>query len=125
MARSLIWIQGSADPSWACSDCKWKFPMPTLLTSEDAKQAYDRLASHEFRKHVCKSEPVKVEARPNDEPTFADRASKLIKVGYKPKDAAELVVQEILLENGSDPKIKEKARIDAEEFLQRVRKGLI
>ena len=125
MARSLIWIQGNADPGWACSDCKWKFPIPTLLTSEEAKRAYDRLASNEFRKHVCESETSKIESRPSDEPAFADRASKLIKVGFKPKDAAELVVQEILLESGGDPNTKEKARIDAEEFLLKVRKGLI
>jgi len=125
MARSLIWMQGSSDPGWACSDCAWKFPIPTLLTSEEARRAYDRLASNEFRKHVCESEAVKIESKPSDEPTFADRASKLIKVGYKPKDAAELIMQEILLEKGGDPKIREKAQVDAEDFLLKVRKGLI
>jgi hypothetical protein len=49
----------------------------------------------------------------------------LIKAGYKPKDAADLVMQDILLEHGHDASVKEQARVDAEEFLLRVRKGLI
>ena len=44
MERSLIWVGGDAK-GWACSKCRWKFPVPTLLTGEEAKGAYDRLAA--------------------------------------------------------------------------------
>jgi len=36
--------------------------------------------------------------------------------GYKPKDAAELVLQEMAMESGNDPKVVDKAHIDAEGF---------
>ena len=127
MGRSLIWIQGNSDPGWACSSCRWKFPLPTLLASDDAKKAYDRLAASKFRDHKCENEkasPTEVGAQGN-EPTFADRASKLIRAGYKPKDAVDIVTQEILLETRGDARTKEQVRIDGEEFLLRVRKGLI
>jgi len=125
MGRSLIWVQGNIDPGWACSSCPWKFPVPTLLASDDAKSAYDRLAAAKFREHSCDAEGPAAAVKKNTEPTFAERASKLIKAGYKPKDAADLVAQEILLEHGHQPGVREKVRADAEEFLLRVRKGLI
>jgi hypothetical protein len=37
----------------------------------------------------------------------------------------ELVLQETAIEHRNDPKIMEKARADAEEFLLKVRRGLI
>ena len=124
MARSLIWIQGSSDPGWACSSCRWKFPVPTLLGSEEAKSAYDRLAAAKFREHICETQtPAPVKAQTG--PTFAERARRLIKAGYKPKDAAELVTEEIILEHAHEPNAKEKARAEAEDFLYRIRKGLI
>jgi hypothetical protein len=125
MARSLIWIQATSDPGWACSSCRWKFPVPTLLASEEAKSAYDRLAAAKFREHTCEVQTPAPIVKTNAGPTFAERAGKLIKAGYKPKDAIELVMQEIILENGHEPGIREKARADAEEFLRRVGKGLI
>jgi hypothetical protein len=125
MARSLIWIQDSSDPGWACSSCRWKFPVPTLLGSEDAKSAYDRLAAAKFREHKCETPTAAPPVKVNSEPTFAERAGKLIKAGYKPKDAIELVMQEIILEHGHEPGAREKARADAEEFLRRIGKGLI
>jgi hypothetical protein len=125
MARSLIWIQGNSEPGWACSSCRWKFPIPTLLGSEEAKGAYDRLAAAKFRDHICETETAKPSVHANTGPTFAERASKLIKAGYKPKDAVELVTEEIILEHGHEPNAKEKARAEAEDFLYRIRKGLI
>ena len=125
MGRSLIWIQGNIDPGWACSSCRWKFPVPTLLGSEDAKKAYDRLAAAKFREHTCDAEHPPAAVTKNTGPTFAERATKLIKAGYKPKDAIDLVAQEIDLEHGNDPDVLEKARADAEEFLLKVRRGLI
>lgn len=49
----------------------------------------------------------------------------LIKRGYKPKVAVELALQETEIEHGHDATMMEKTRADAEDFLQRVRKGLI
>jgi len=45
--------------------------------------------------------------------------------GFKPKDAVEITLQEIMFEHGRDPKIIEKARLDANDFLRRVKEGLI
>src|SRR4249920_672855 len=125
MARSLIWIQGGSDPGWACSSCRWKFPVPTLLSSEEAKSAYDRLAASKFRAHICETQTTPAPVKANTGPTLAERAGRLIKAGYKPKDAVELVTEEIILEHGHEPNAKEKARAEAEEFLYKIRKGLI
>ena len=125
MARSLIWIQGSSDPGWACSSCRWKFPVPTLLSSDEAKSAYDRLAASKFRAHICETQATPAPVKANTGPTFTERAGRLIKAGYKPKDAVELVTAEIILEHGHEPNAKEKARAEAEEFLYKIRKGLI
>jgi hypothetical protein len=45
--------------------------------------------------------------------------------GFRPKDAVELTLQEMMLEHRENPKLIEKARVDAEEFLRRVKEGLI
>jgi hypothetical protein len=37
----------------------------------------------------------------------------------------DLVVQEIALEHRNDARVMEKARLDAEDFLLKIRKGLI
>jgi len=61
----------------------------------------------------------------NASPDIADRARTMIRTGYKPKDAVELVLQETALEYRNDPSVMEKARVDAEDFLLKVSKGLI
>jgi hypothetical protein len=128
MGRSLIWIE-DANGGWACSSCRWRFPVPTLLTGKEAKAAYDRLAAVKFREHKCEADislPASTqEIRRDADPTFAERARRLIVQGYKPKDAVELVVEETALEHRNDPRIMEKARADAEDFLLKVRRGLI
>jgi hypothetical protein len=49
----------------------------------------------------------------------------LIKRGYRPKVAVDLVLHETEIEYRNNPRIMEKAHADAEDFLLRVRKGLI
>ena len=121
----MVWIEGTAN-GWACSNCGWKFPVPTLLTGEEAKGAYDRLAAGKFRDHECEAETSLPAAKQRDADTaFAERARMLIKRGYKPKVAVELVLHEIEFEHGSDTRLIERARAEAEDFLLRVRKGLV
>jgi hypothetical protein len=128
MERSLIWIAGDAK-GWACSVCRWKFPVPTLLSGEEAMAAYHRLAAVKFREHKCEAGPsyfaAKQESRRVADLAVAERAGRLIKRGYKPKVAVELVLQETEIEHRNDPSIMEEARAEAEFFLLRVRKGLI
>jgi hypothetical protein len=50
---------------------------------------------------------------------------KLLKVGYKPKDAVNIALDEIALENRNDPKVMAQARVDAQDFMRRVREGRI
>jgi len=45
--------------------------------------------------------------------------------GYKPKDAADLVVQDAMLEFRNEPATVQRARKEAEEFIRRVREGKI
>jgi hypothetical protein len=128
MVRSLIWVEGDA-LGWACSNCAWKFPVPTLLSGEEAKEAYHRLAGLKFREHECKGEgsataTINESKRGIDSP-FADRARALIKRGYTPKVAVELVLHDAEIECGNDSKKMARARADAEDFLMRARKGLI
>lgn len=124
MARSLVWVQDDADVGWACSSCSWKFPIPTLLAGKDARDAYDRLASAKFREHSCESLATPAKKR-EMAPSFADRAAALIRRGYKPKDAVEVVLQDIALENRNNPTVMEKARAEADNFLLKIRKQLI
>lgn len=123
--RSLIWIQGDGDVGWACSNCRWRFPVPTLLASEEGREAYDRLAAAKFRQHNCEdhsSLPFAEEAAHNE---VAEQAKVLIKRGYKPRDAVELVLQETALESRNDERVMKKARADGDDFLQKLSKGLI
>jgi hypothetical protein len=128
MMRSLIWISGDTN-GWACSNCHWRFPVPTFLGGAEAKAAYDRLAAAKFREHQCEAETtlpaVKPQTKPSADTAFADRARVLIKRGYTPKVAVELVLHETAVEHGNDPQMMEKARADAEDFLLRARRGLI
>lgn len=103
--------------------------MPTLLSGQEAKGAYDRLAAAKFRQHLCEAgtriSAITPEAKLDIDSAFVERARMLIKRGYKPKVAVELALQETEVEHGRDPTMMKKARADAEDFLQRVGKGLI
>jgi len=123
MGRSIIWITEPSFRGWACSECEWHEPVPTLLASAEAKSAYDRLAQGKFRQHDCANFLSRLKlARPE---SFTDRIRKLVVQGFKPKDAVEIFLQEVMLEHRDQPKVLEQARSDAEDFLRRVREGLI
>ena len=121
MGRSMTWITDQGAPGWACSQCAWRYPIPTLLTDPEAKEAYDRLASTKFQEHDCTENPRR--AKTTDCETFMARMRDLVMRGFKPKDAAELVLQEVMLEHRNDPEILKQARAEAEEFLRRIRAG--
>lgn len=123
MARFRTWVADHHLQGWACSECEWKYPLPALLSDPAAKSAYDRLAGAKFEEHDCADNPKQLVFA--DGQTFAERARKLVMRGFKPKDAVELTLQEIGLEHRGEPKTMERARVDAEDFLRRVRQGLI
>jgi hypothetical protein len=126
MPPTLVWIDDPQDNGWACSNCPWKYPVPTFLTDPEARLAYDRLAASKFREHVCEvPAPHKEIEDTSTEPTFTKRVMKLLKVGYKPKDAVQIAIDEIALEHRNDPKVMAQARADAQDFLQKVREGRI
>jgi hypothetical protein len=121
MSRWLTWISDHQLRGWACSQCDWNFPVPSLLQDKDAKSAYDRLAASKFQDHDCATYPKRQDA---DEDSFAERARRLILRGFKPKDAVEIVLQEIMLEYRNDPTKVAKARIEAEGFLRSMKDSL-
>jgi hypothetical protein len=123
MGRWLTWVSHQRLTGWACSQCGWTFPVPSLLTDQEAKSAYDRLASNKFQEHECSEhgQPAVLA----DSESFGVRARRLVTQGFKPKDAAQITLQEILFENRGDQSIAQKAQADAEDFLRRVKEGLI
>jgi hypothetical protein len=123
MGRFLTWVSDQHFQGWACSQCEWIYPIPTLLADPEAKSAFDRLASARFAGHDCTEHDKRV--RQVDSEGFAERARKLVTRGFKPKDAADITLQEIMLEHRNEPGIEKRARADAEDFLRRVKDGLI
>jgi hypothetical protein len=117
MERSLIWIQGDAN-GW-----------PARITGKEARGAYDRLAAAKFREHKREAEPsvsaTKQEIKRNTDTTFEERVRVLIKRGYRPRVAVDLLLQEVAIAHGNDPRCMEMAHADAEDFFLRIRKGLI
>src|ERR1700745_2350638 len=107
MSRFITWYASQDSRGWACSECAWRYPAPALLSDPDAKEAYDRLARNGFQAHDC-AKFLSV-ARHANEKSFPDRVRELLTRGYKPKDAVELVLQEIRLEHRNEPKVLEKA----------------
>lgn len=121
--RSMVWIEGR-EQGWSCSNCQWKFPVPSLLTSKEARDAYDRLATAKFDRHECQEVPAAPE-KEGLSSDFVERARVLMKRGYTPKIAVDIVLHEMEFEHRKNPAALTKARVDAEGFLERVRKGLI
>jgi hypothetical protein len=122
-ARELVWTVERNFQGWTCSQCEWNSSLPTLLTDSEAKNAFDRLAAAKFRDHNCSDHLSRMVSTAPE--TFTVRIRKLITQGFKPKDAVELFLQEIALEYRNQPKVLAQAKTDAEDFLRRVRAGLI
>ena len=123
-ARQLIWTSNRTFQGWTCSQCEWNYSLPTLLTDADARMAYDRLAAAKFREHKCADHLARLEPVVDDQ-SFTARIRKLVSQGFKPKDAVELFLQEIQLEYRNDAKIMARAKAEGEDFLRRVKAGLI
>lgn len=123
MARSIIWTNTKTFQGWSCSDCQWNMAVPTLLSDPAAKSAYDRLAAGKFAEHDCASHLSRTQS--TEPASFTERMRKLVSQGFKPKDAVDIVLQEVHLEHRGNAKILERAEADAQDFLRRVREGLI
>jgi hypothetical protein len=122
-ARQSIWSSDRIFQGWTCSQCEWNYPLPTLLTDPAARTAYDRLAAAKFKEHECADHLSRL-GSPDSE-NFTARIRKLVAQGFKPKDAVELFLQEVALEYPNQPKTQAQAQADGEDFLRRVRTGLI
>lgn len=123
-ARELVWTSHRTFQGWTCSQCEWNSPLPTLLSDAEARMAYDRLAAAKFREHVCADHLTRLGMIEDDE-SFTARIRKLVSQGFKPKDAVELFLQEAALEFRNEPKTLARAKAEGEDFLRRVRAGLI
>ena len=123
MNRSAIWITVANFRGWGCSECDWNYPVPTLLSEREAMSAYDRLSLAKFRDHECAEHPPRRASA--TAPSITERIRRLAARGYKPKDAIDLVLQEVQLEFRDTPEVLQAAHEEAEEFLRRVRKGII
>jgi hypothetical protein len=62
---------------------------------------------------------------PLDLDSFINRTKGLVMRGFAPKDAAEIAAREIMFENDHDPDIARKVQREAQDFLRRVKEGLI
>jgi hypothetical protein len=123
-ARELVWTSNRTFQGWTCSQCEWNYALPTLLSDADARMAYDRLASGKFREHKCADHLARM-GQVEDDESFTARIRKLVSQGFKPKDAVELFLQEVALEYRNEPKILARAKAEGEDFLRRVKAGLI
>ena len=118
MTKRLTWVDNGGFEGWTCSECAWTYPIPELLADPEAKDAYDRIASANFAKHACGATPK--EKKPYLE-GYVERLRNLVMRGMKPKDAVEIMLQEVALECRRNPQTIEKA----DEFLRRIREGRI
>jgi len=122
-ARELLWTVERVFQGWTCSQCEWNYPVPTLLSDPEAKTAYDRLAAAKFREHDCADHLARLSSLGPE--SFTARLRSMVAHGFKPKDAVELFLQEIAIEYPHQPKILAQAKAEGEDFLRRLRAGLI
>lgn len=122
-AREPLWTVDRSFQGWTCSQCEWNYPIPTLLSDPEAKTAYDRLAAAKFREHNCADHRPRLISPSKD--SFTSRIRSMVAHGFKPKDAVELFLQEIAIEYPNEPKVLAQAKAEGEDFLRRLRAGLI
>jgi hypothetical protein len=122
-ARELIWTSEPTFQGWTCSQCEWNSPLPTMLSDPEARTAYDRLSASKFHIHKCADHLSRLAAA--DPHSFTARIRKLVSQGFKPKDAVDLFLQEVALEYRNQPGTLAQAKSEADDFLRRVRAGLI
>ncbi len=122
--RELIWTVDRNFQGWSCSQCEWNSPLPTLLNDPEAKTAFDRLAAAKFRDHKCADHLSRL-APAAAADSFTARIKKMVAHGFKPKDAVELFLQEAALEFRNQPQLLAQAKSEADDFLRRLRAGLI
>jgi len=122
-ARGLVWSTERAFQGWTCSQCEWNYALPTLLSDPEARTAYDRLAASKFGDHKCGDHLSRGVVTGSD--SFTARIRKLVSQGFKPKDAVDLMMQEVALEYRNQPNTLAEAKADGEDFLRRVKAGLI
>ena len=123
MVRSMTWMNTKSFQGWCCSACEWNMAIPVLLTDPAAKSAYDRLAAGKFAEHACAAHPARMPSYAP--PSFTEQMRQLVSKGFKPKDAVDIVLQEAHLEHRGDVRMLENAEGEAQDFLRRVREGLI
>jgi hypothetical protein len=121
--RESLWTVDRTFQGWTCSQCEWNCPQPTRLNDPEAKTAYDRLAAAKFRDHDCTEHRARLVSTRGD--SFTARIRKFVAHGYKPKDAVELMIQEVAIESRREPKTLAQAKAEGEDFLRRLRAGLI
>jgi len=119
----MIWITVKSFRGWSCSDCGWNYAVPTLLSEAEAKSAFDRLALSKFRGHDCTENSQRPEYP--GRPSVTERIRKLVSSGYKPKDAVDIIVQEVGLEFRDKPDVIDEAQSEAQDFLRRMREGIV
>ncbi|HEV3511807.1 MAG TPA: hypothetical protein VGS05_08905 [Candidatus Sulfotelmatobacter sp.] len=122
-ARQMVWTSRHTFQGWTCSQCDWNYPLPTMLADPEARTAYDRLAAGKFHQHKCADHLARLGGP--DQESFTPRIRRLVAQGFKPKDAVELFLQEVALEYRNQPKVLAQAKADGEDFLRRVKAGLI
>lgn len=122
-SRELVWTSNRTFQGWMCSQCDWNYPLPTLLNDPEAKTAYDRLAASKYRDHKCSDHLLRAGSASTD--GFTGKIRKLVAQGFKPKDAVELMLQEVALECRNEPATLAQAQTAADDFLRRLRAGII
>ena len=122
MARALTWVSDQRLTGWTFPGVAGRFLFRRFLKDPEARKAYDRLASAKFQRHDCATHQSSASFAPE---SFINRTKGLVMRGFKPKDAAEIAAREIMFENDHDPDIARKVQIEAQDFMRRVKKGLI
>ncbi|HZP61899.1 MAG TPA: hypothetical protein VFB28_00680 [Terriglobales bacterium] len=119
----MRWVSQPSFQGWTCSVCEWNTPLPTLLSDPEAKTAYDRLATAKFRQHDCAHYLPRLKSA--EPASFTERIRKLVSQGFKPKDAVDILLQEVELENQNEHAVLDQARREGQDFLRRIREGLM